>query len=247
MKILIADDEALARARIRQLLSEQTEHEIVAEATHGRDVLEHMNVTKPELILLDIRMPGMDGIETAHHLAAFDHPPAVIFTTAYDQYALDAFDTHAVGYLLKPIRKEKLLDAIKHASQVTRAQLQQVQQQTPEQARRRTHISARMRGSLVLIEIERIRYFQAEDKYVTVGYDEGEVLIEESLKSLEPDLGDEFIRVHRNALIAVSFIRSLEKRDATTHVVNLDGVEHAVEVSRRHLAEVRRLIKTKAS
>ncbi len=245
MKILIADDEALARARLRKLLSEHPEYEVVAEATHGRDVLEHMNVTRPDLVLLDIRMPGMDGIETAHHLAAFDQPPAVIFTTAYDQYALQAFDVNAVGYLLKPIRKENLLAALKQATQVTRAQLQSVQEHSPLKTQR-SHISARVRGSLMLIEMERIRYFQADHKYVTVGYDDGEVLIEESLKSLEPDLGERFMRVHRNALIAVPFIRSLEKKDATTFLVNLDGAPRPIEVSRRHLADVRKLIKSKA-
>lgn len=250
MKILIADDEALARTRLRKLLEGNPEYEVVAEATTGRDVLEHMNVIKPELVLLDIRMPGMDGIETAQHLAAFDQPPAVIFTTAYDQYALDAFDANAVGYLLKPIRKEKLIEALQRATQVTLAQLQSAKQSAPDAAAlesQRTHISARVRGSLVLIEVERIRYFQAEHKYVTVGYDEGEVLIEESLKSLEPELGSSFLRVHRNALIATDFIRSLEKVDGSTHVVHLDGVERSVEVSRRHLSDVRKIIKDKSS
>jgi len=245
MKILIADDEALARTRLRNLLTNHPQYDVVAEAAHGRDVLERVNVNKPDVVLLDIRMPGMDGLETAHHLAALEQPPAVIFTTAFDQYALQAFDAHAVGYLLKPIRQDKLLAALERATQVSRAQLQSVHQESP-QAVSRSHISARVRGNLVLVELERVRYFHAEHKYVSVGYDGGELLIEESLKSLENDLAGKFIRIHRSALVALQYIRALEKIDANAYCVLLDGVERKIEVSRRHLADVRRAIKSKA-
>lgn len=248
MKILIADDEPLARERLTSLCNELTNFEVVGQASHGKQVLELIPELQPDIVLLDIRMPGMDGLETAHHISKLETPPAVIFTTAYDQYALSAFDNHAVGYLLKPIKKDQLLDSLNAASRLSRAQLQSVQEQTTT-SHPPSYISARVKGNIQLIALETIRYFQADQKYVTVGFVENnsqnEVLIEESLKSLEQTLTNAFIRIHRNALIAEAYITGLDKDKQGAHWLCLQGMDNKMEVSRRHLPEIRKIIKDK--
>lgn len=248
MKILIADDEPLARERLKSLCEELNTFEVVGEATNGKQLLELIPELQPDIILLDIRMPGMDGLEAAQHIAVLETPPAIIFTTAYDQYALSAFDNHAVGYLLKPIKKQKLFDSLKAASRITRAQLQAVQEDVPD-TKQPDFISARVKGNVQLIAIENIRYFLADQKYVSVGFVEGqvqqEVLIDDSLKSLEQSLQNSFIRIHRNALIAEQFITGLEKESDGTQWLCLHGMDKKLEVSRRHLPEIRKIIKSK--
>ncbi len=187
-------------------------------------------------------------MEAAQHIAKLDTPPAIIFTTAYDQYALDAFDNHAVGYLLKPVKKDKLLDSLNAASKLSRAQLQSIQDEEPNKSVP-SYISARVKGNIQLIPIDSIRYFQADQKYVSVGFFENntatEVLIEESLKSLEQTFVNTFIRVHRNALIAECYITGLDKDKEGAHWLCLQDMQHKLEVSRRHLSEVRKIIKDK--
>jgi len=249
MKILIADDEPLARERLKSLCEELGRYQIVAEAKNGRQVLEYIPQFQPDIILLDIRMPTMDGLEAAQHIAKLDTPPAIIFTTAYDQYALSAFDNHAVGYLLKPINIDKLKNALQSASKLSQPQLQTLQQQTP-QDKQPQYISARVKGNLQLIPVESIRYFKADQKYVSVGYIEEdtlqEVLIEESLKSLEQSLQNCFSRIHRNALIATQFITGMEKDPEGVQWLNLNQIDIKFEVSRRHIPEIRKLIKDKS-
>ncbi len=249
MKILIADDEPLARERLKSLCEELHDYNVVAEARHGKQVLDLIPEHQPDIILLDIRMPGMDGLEAAQHIAKLETPPAIIFTTAYEQYALDAFDNHAVGYLLKPIKKEKLVDSLQAASKLSRAQLQSIQDENKNTSCPH-YISARVKGNIQLIPIDSIRYFQADQKYVSVGFFENntasEVLIEESLKSLEQTLSTVFIRVHRNALIAECYITGLNKDKEGAHWLCLQDMQHKLEVSRRHLSDVRKIIKDKA-
>ncbi len=242
MKCLIVDDEALARERLRRMLQELAGVETCAEAANGRQALELAAAAAPEVVLLDIRMPGMDGLETARHLAGLQHPPAVIFTTAYGDHALEAFEAQAVDYLLKPIHPERLQQALKKARHLSRAQLDGLQQGEAG-AGRRTHICASSRGNLQLIPVDEVLYFQADNKYVTVRSAGDQVLIEESLKSLEQEFGDRFMRIHRNALVAVSAIRGLEKDAHGRACVVLHGVDDCLEVSRRMLPEVRRRLK----
>jgi len=244
MRILIVDDEPPARARLAHLIAEGNLGEVVGEAAHGRAALEAAAEHEPDIVLLDIRMPGMDGLEVAHHLAGFEQPPAVIFTTAYDAHALAAFEANAVDYLLKPIRLERLHEAIERARRVTRAQLGEIAR--PHGARpraARTHVSATLHGRLRLVPIEEIRYFRAEHKYVTAGYPGGELVIEDSLASLEEEFGARFLRVHRNALVARAHVRGLERTDDGRTVVRLDGVGESIEVSRRLSGTVRRALR----
>jgi two-component system response regulator AlgR len=242
VKILLADDEAPARARLRSLLAEIGGNEIAGEAANGREALELADRLKPDIVLLDIRMPGIDGLEAASHLAGYEKPPAVIFTTAYGDYALEAFEAHAVDYLLKPIRRQRLEEALNRAQRLNRAQLGAVRQTLPAEAAR-THICARARGQMVLIPVNEIAYFRADHKYVTVRHLHGEVLIEEPLKDLAEEFAGRFLRIHRNTLIAVSFLAGLGKTADGAYVVSLRGIEERPEVSRRHLFGLKELLK----
>lgn len=237
MKILIVDDEALARTRLRELLREVADCDVVGEAGNGRDALDLYERLQPDVLLLDIRMPVMDGLETARHLAALENPPAVIFATAYDEFAVAAFDTHAIAYLLKPVRREKLATAIASTGQLNRVQLRQLASQPGNQARR--HLSARLRDKLHIVPIENVQCLIAEQKYVTVCHTGGELIIDEALKDLEQEFSQSFIRVHRNALVALAYVESLDKLDEGHFRIRLRGCERPVEVSRRLVPEVR--------
>ncbi|HEX5340376.1 MAG TPA: LytTR family DNA-binding domain-containing protein [Gammaproteobacteria bacterium] len=237
MNIVIVDDEAPARARIRELLREIPACVVVGEAANGREALTLWENTQPDAMLLDIRMPVMDGLETARHLAAMDKPPAVIFTTAFDEFAIAAFDTHAIAYLLKPVRREKLADALANAGHLNRVQLTRLATQRGHEPRR--HLCARLRDKLHVVAVENVQCFIAGQKYVTVCHSGGELLIDEALKDLELEFAERFLRVHRNALVALSYIESLDKLDEGHFILRLRGRVQPVEVSRRLVAEVR--------
>lgn len=245
MNILVVDDEELARQRIKSLLDDSSEYSICAEAENGAEALMMVERHQPDLILLDISMPVMDGLEVAKHLSGMPNPPAVIFTTAYGEYALEAFSTKATGYLMKPIRKEQLFKSLEQARSLNRAQRSEAQGDSDLEGASRKHICARMRGNLELIPIEDVYYFQADQKYVTVRHKNGEVIIEESLKSLETDLSEKFIRIHRNALVAKSRISGLAKTNIGRVKVQIDKIEDELEVSRRHVAEIRRFVRNR--
>lgn len=245
MKILIVDDEAPARDRLKRLIAD-IGHDVVGEASNGMEAVQLFNMRQPDIVLMDIRMPVMDGIEAAQHLSKHDSPPAVIFTTAYGDHALQAFDAHAVGYLLKPIRKESLSNTLETAQRPTRAQMSDAMSEArTEDEFGRQHICVRQRGNLELIPIADICYFYAEHKYVTLRYSDGEVLIEESLVSLEKEFGDRFLRIHRNCLIAMDRLHGLEKVPDGTHKVTLIDCDDKLEVSRRHLSTVRKILRGK--
>ncbi|MCK5091844.1 MAG: response regulator transcription factor [Gammaproteobacteria bacterium] len=242
MKILIVDDEAPARMRLRAMIDEIGDYKIVGEAANGKEALELTESTLPDIVLLDIRMPLMDGLETARHLLVFDIPPAVIFTTAYNQYALEAFETNAVDYLMKPIRKEKLESTLQKLQRLNKAQLSNLKiDDTDENIR--THLCTRLRGNLQLIPVTDITYFQADQKYVTVCHKNGEALIEESLKSLEDEFTEQFIRIHRNALVKRDSLTGMEKSPDGSQLAVMKDTENRLEISRRHLPEIRKLLK----
>jgi two-component system response regulator AlgR len=246
LKILIVDDEQPARERLRQLVLDSGLHEVVAEAANGEQAIAMASQHQPDVVLLDIRMPGVDGIETAHHLNAMETPPAVVFTTAYDEYAVDAFDARAIGYVLKPVRRERLERALEHAARITGQMLKQLTQDSKLQSRRQ-HVCTREHGELRLIPIADIRYFNADQKYVTVHHSDGESLIDDALKALEEEFADEFVRIHRSVLVALRQIDRLERTaDGKTQVVlrdELAGADKALTISRRHVADVRRRLK----
>jgi two-component system response regulator AlgR len=240
VKIVIADDEPLARERLRALLAGQADVEVVAEVGDGHDTLHACAEHDPDLVLLDIAMPGIDGMEVARHLQAFEPRPVVVFCTAYDAHALSAFDAEAVDYLVKPVRAERLALALQ------RARLLAAARGGSRQAGggRRTHLCARLRGSLRLIPVEDVRYLQAEEKYVVVHHARGEDLIEESLKSLEDEFGDRFVRIHRNCLVARHELVELRRGlDGHVHAILRHG-DRPLEVSRRCVAQLRDTIRS---
>jgi two-component system response regulator AlgR len=237
LRVLIVDDEAPARDRLRSLLAEISGVEVVGEAVTGEQALQHTADLSPDVVLLDVRMPGMDGIEAARHMNVLEEPPAVIFTTAYDEYAVNAFDAQAVGYLLKPIRKEKLGAALAQAGRLTRPQLQKLTATRGTEPR--THIAAKHREGLRLIPLEEVQFFFAEQKYTTVRHLKGEDLIEDSLRALEEELGSGFVRIHRNALVSVRFLERIERNADGQYCVKLRGCEAPLQVSRRMAGELR--------
>lgn len=239
MKILIVDDEPPARDRLKRLLEELDDCECTGEAGNGAEAIAMAGKLAPDVVLMDIRMPGMDGVEAARHLSMLDEPPAVIFVTAYDEYALRAFDTQAVGYLLKPVRKEKLADTLQKAARLTKPQLAVLAREAAPR-RRRTHLSVRMRGELRLIPIEEVLFFLADQKYVTVRHLGGEELIEESLRSLEEEFAPDFVRIHRNALVAARHIASIDRSGEGQYAVRLRGHSDELPVSRRLATDVLR-------
>ena len=241
MKILIVDDEPLARARLHDLLGDIGGHEVVGEAGSGREALTQIQRLQPDLVLLDIRMPELNGLEVALHLSRFDHTPAVIFTTAYGDHALKAFEANAIDYLLKPIRRARLEQALAKVHRPQPAQLQAVSQESGE-AQGRQHICAHHRGGLKLIPINEIIYFQADSKYVSVFHQGGEVLIDEPLKELEEEFADRFTRIHRSTLVANAFIEGLSKDAEGQCLLKLRGIDTPFEVSRRQLPMVRKLV-----
>jgi len=238
LRVLIVDDEAPARERLRSLLTEIGNLDIAGEAANGEQAIRLAVDLSPDVVLLDVRMPGIDGIQAARQLNSLVEPPAVIFTTAYDEYAINAFDAQAVGYLLKPIRKEKLAASLAQAGRLTRPQLQRIAAAS-DAPPRRTHIAARHREGLRLIPLEDIQFFFAEQKYTTVRHLKGEDLIEDSLRSLEEEFGASFVRIHRNALVSVRYLEGIERNPEGQYFVKLRGCPGPLQVSRRMAGELK--------
>ncbi|MBT3046764.1 MAG: LytTR family DNA-binding domain-containing protein [Candidatus Thiodiazotropha sp.] len=240
MRILVVDDEVLARQRLAALIEELGgPYRLVGEAANGEEALEQFNRLGADLVLMDIRMPGMDGLEAARRLAEGDQPPAVIFTTAYEEHALQAFESSAQDYLLKPVRRERLLLALQRCQRLTRSQLAA----SPHREQEVPQLHASYRGGVRTIPLDRVIYLRADSKYVMARHADGELLLEESLKGLQERYGDWLLRIHRNALVARRCLAGLEKGSDGVPRVVLRGCDETLEVSRRHLPEVRRVLR----
>jgi two-component system response regulator AlgR len=236
-KVLIADDELPARERLQRLLSELSGFSVSAACATGVEALDLISKQKPDIALLDIRMPGMTGLEVARHLDALERPPAVIFTTAYEQYAVEAFEAHAVGYLLKPVRRERLATALAHAAQLRAPVLRELGKDKVFAPRR--HIAVRVRDDLKLIPVAEIAFFRADQKYVAVRDADGEHLVEESLRNLETEFADAFVRAHRNLLVAIAHVEALERQEDGGYCVRMRGTGERLAVSRRQLTQLK--------
>jgi two-component system response regulator AlgR len=245
LRVVIVDDEAPARNRIRDLLSDcalKIPIELAGEADNGSHAIELLTACEADIVLLDIRMPEMDGLEVAQHLQKLDEPPAIIFTTAFDAYALKAFEVHAVDYLLKPIRLGRLFDALSRVRSMTRLPLDVLRELKSEA---RTHLSVNERGRIHLIPVDTILFLKAELKYVTVRTAEREFLLEESLARLEQEFLGRFVRIHRNCLVGKDAICGFERAtdaDGEGHwLVVLKNVTEKLAVSRRQQHIVREI------
>lgn len=243
LRIVIVDDEAPARSRMRDLLADcasQVPLAIEAEADSGRAVLALLGERAVDVVLLDIRMPEMDGIEVAQHLQKLANPPAVVFTTAYDAYAIRAFEVHAVDYLLKPIRAGRLREALSRVRSSAQLRPEVLRELQPNP---RAFLSAQERGKISLIPIGDVIYLKAELKYVTVRDSRREYLVDESLTRLEHEYSGRFVRVHRNCLVAKHAIRGFERSTGDSGegnwLVVLDGCDEKIAVSRRQQHIVR--------
>ena len=239
MHILVVDDESLARQRVIRMVEKIEDHEVVAEASNGVEALQAVDAFDPDIVLLDIRMPGEDGLEAAKKIAELPDPPAVIFCTAYDEYALEAFGTLAVGYLLKPIQQDQLEAALEQASKTNKLQKASLEEPNVDQ---RKNIAAKTRRGVELVPIDDVFCFVADQKYVTIVHKNGETLIDDTLKELEEEFSDRFARVHRNALVSIGVIEKLERLPSGQYELQLKGSDFRPVVSRRHVSAVRELL-----
>ncbi|WP_019880832.1 MULTISPECIES: LytTR family DNA-binding domain-containing protein [unclassified Methylophilus] len=242
-RLLIVDDEPLARQRLRDLVGDVGGYEVAGEATNGVEAIGMLQEASVDIVLVDIRMPMMDGIELAQHLRGLPQPPKLIFTTAYDHYAVQAFELNAIDYLLKPIRSERLAAALAKAQPLQAAQSQALRplQETYD------HLSIHERGKVLLVPISDVLYLRAELKYVTVRTRDKSYLLETSLSQLEQTYAAQFVRIHRNALVARAAISGFEKQrisegeeaGETAWVVLIKGIPETLLVSRRHQSVIK--------
>ena len=245
LRVMVVDDETPARRRLRELLDDCSASlpiAVVGEAANGREALDLMQSAPPDLVLTDIHMPEMDGIELARHLLKLPRPPVVVFTTAFHEHALEAFEVNAVDYLVKPVRVQRLLSALQKVPRLRPLSAERISQ-LPANARR--FLSVTERSRVVLVPIEDVIYLKAELKYITIRTHDREFLLEESLTRLETEFGHRFVRVHRNCLVARDAIRGFERRvndDGDAHwEVLLNGLTETLPVSRRQQGVVREM------
>lgn len=249
LRVLIVDDEPPARARLLQVLADaapRVPHEVVGEADNGLKALEAADRLRPDVVLLDIAMPVMDGIETARHLAHRQHPPALIFVTAHDDHALEAFEVHAIDYLMKPVRAERLVAALERVQRLHTHE-PRIEHMARVVGSVRSHITVSERGRMILVPVADVVYLRAELKYVTIRTPQREYLTEESLTALESEFGDRFVRIHRNALVARAAIEGFQRVRPTEEGEGgeghwealLRGVPERLPISRRQWASVK--------
>lgn len=236
MKVLVVDDEPLARDRLIRFLQDIDEVTQANMASSGMEALEKLESFHADVVLLDIRMPGQSGLEVAAEIKKLAQPPAVIFCTAYDDYALDAFKVNAQAYLMKPIAKAALVEALASCAQLNKAQVQALSLQN-DVATINVH-NGREKERLPIAEVY---YFQADQKYVSLFSARGERIVDESLKTLEERFGEYFVRVHRSTLVQRSRIEKLNRDSEGGIWLKLKDVENPIAVSRRHARDIKKL------
>ncbi|MEH6357969.1 MAG: LytTR family DNA-binding domain-containing protein [Pseudomonadales bacterium] len=244
LRVIVVDDEPLARGRLKRMLEPEMDYQVVAEAENGEQAIAQVVKYAPDIILMDIRMPGIDGLQAAQQLAQQDNPPAIIFCTAYDEYAINAFDVQAVGYVLKPVRKPALLEALARAQKLSRVQVNALlpkQQASP--SIQREHISITTPAGLELLALQDISHFRADQKYVMAYCDGRERIVDEPLKELEMEFAKTLLRIHRNCLVSVSYIEAIQRTKTGQSQLQLRNVDEPQDVSRRHLAQLKEVMK----
>jgi two-component system response regulator AlgR len=233
LKILIVDDEQPARARLARMLRNVEDCQVVGEAASGEDAMGQIRELEPNVLLLDISMPGVDGMTLARALAVSARPPAIVFCTAFEDQAIKAFDVEATDYLVKPVRQERLERALARS----RLHLESLGRDEPEQLLRST-----VGNKVILTPVSTVICLLAEDKYTTVVHQEGRTVIEDSLTDLEQRFDQHFLRIHRNGLVARKFLRGLERTRDGRALALLRDTDRRPEISRRNLPAVRKLL-----
>ncbi len=236
ISVFIVDDESLARERLKRLIQTNTQYQVCGEAENGELALLRIPESQPDIVLLDIRMPGVDGLEVAQGISELMHPPAIIFCTAYDEYAIKAFTYNAIGYLLKPVRQEDLFKALGQAKQLSQLQIKQLNEKNKESV---TKFVAHSWQGHEVISFDDIYYFKADQKYLTVVHRDGETLSDQTLKELEEQYATELIRVHRNTLVNLAHVSVLCKDSEGHHQLRFKSTDHTVSISRRHVSEIK--------
>jgi two-component system, LytTR family, response regulator AlgR len=245
IRVFIADDEAPARERLKLLLGDiaaELPTHLVGEARHGLEAVERVPTSGAQVLLLDIHMPGMGGLEVARHLAGLEQPPAIVFVTAHERHAVEAFELNALDYLLKPVRAQRLAAALRKASSPGRETLARAADAPRE------YLSVAERNRIALVPVREIVFLRAEQKYVTVRTRSREHLIEEALVALEREFAESFVRIHRNCLVARAAIRGFERaagEEEPHWLVVLEGIEERLPVSRRQWPQLREIISDK--
>lgn len=234
--VFIVDDEHLARDRLKRLIESDLCYQVCGEAENGEQALQGAQKTQPDIMLLDIRMPGIDGLAVAQKLAELDHPPAIIFCTAYDEYAIKAFKYEAIGYLLKPVRKEDLFQALKQAKKLSQLQIKHLTEQQTDSSK--VFVANTWQGQ-ELIPLENIYFFRADQKYLTVVHRDGETISDQTLKELEQRYPLMLLRTHRNTLVNIAHIYGLNKNADEGYSIRIKGSDHTVPVSRRHVTTIK--------
>jgi len=244
LRVFIVDDEEPARSRLKELLGDiaaELPTSVVGEAGHGLEALERVPASGAQVLLADIQMPGMGGLELARHLAGLEQPPGVVFVTAHERHAVEAFELNAIDYLLKPVRAARLAAALKKAAAASPGR----EQLANAALEAREYLSVVERNRIVLVPVKDIVFLRAEQKYVTARTAAREYLIEEPLVALEREFSGRLIRIHRNCLVARAAIRGFDRNpgdeDAQWLVV-LEGVPDKLPVSRRLWPAVRELV-----
>jgi two-component system response regulator AlgR len=243
MKILIADDEPLARQRMQRLIEDiNPQHEVYADATNGLEALKQCIELQPQVALLDIRMPKMDGLHAATEIQNANINTHIVFVTAYDEYAIEAFEKNAIDYLLKPVKKERLQKTLEKAAQLTNLS-QNIQEATKTLIRQREHICAHSHTGLKIVDLKDIIYFKADNKYVLARTTDDSILLDEPLTALEKEFPTLFHRIHRNALVNISTIHAIKKSPEGQSEVHFNGIDETLIISRRHQAELNKLLR----
>jgi len=243
LRVLIVDDEELARLRMRSLLADCMEPaaEVVGEASTAAAALQWLTQHPCDVVLLDIRMPGLDGIQLAQRVRSLPRPPGLVFVTAHAEHAVDAFDLDAIDYLTKPVRRARLQEALTRVAQ-------RLGMAVPAPAAAAVDVQAAIvvndRGSLARVPLAEVLYLKAELKYVTLRTAQHSYVLDDSLTELEGRLGEDFLRVHRNAIVARGAVRALERRvdpdeGGEGWAVRVSPTDEWLAVSRRQLSAVR--------
>lgn len=235
LSVYIVDDELLARERLKRLLLSLPNFKLIGEAENGEQAIREIATLRPDITILDIRMPGKDGLEVAHHLSAMAVPPSIIFCTAYDEYAIRAFKYSAIAYLLKPVRQEELAQALQQATRLSQVQLKQLEQQQANE--KSLSIIAHSWQGHERIAMDSILYFQADQKYITIYHTQGETLTDQTLKQLESNYTS-LLRAHRNTLVNPHHIKALVRDKDSQYYLELSN-HHKIAVSRRHVSQVK--------